>query len=136
MAELACPPGLPSVLEGMLDLAGTAIPVVRLDRLFRLPAQRVGLYSMLVILRIGNEQKIGVLADRIAGVVTVREDELRPIGEEDCFNGCSGGTVMAGDRILHILSPGRLILTRERETLLEFRMMAQQRLGEWRTAQA
>ena len=32
MAELATPPGLPAALEGVLNLAGVAIPVLRLDR--------------------------------------------------------------------------------------------------------
>ena len=131
-----CPPGLPSALEGVLDLEGTAIPVLRLDRLFRLPAQRVALYSMLIVLRIPEGQRIAVLVDRTIGVVTAPEGELRSIGDEDSFNGCSRQTATIGDRILHILSPVRILLTRERETLLEFRAMAQQRLGEWRTEHA
>ena len=36
MASLSSPPGLPSGLLGFLDLRGTAIPIVRLDRLFDL----------------------------------------------------------------------------------------------------
>ena len=39
MARLSSPPGLPSGLEGFLDLRGIAVPIVRLDRLFDLPAQ-------------------------------------------------------------------------------------------------
>src|SRR4051812_6590060 len=45
MAALSRPPGLPSMLEGFLNLAGTAIPVVRLDRLFRLPEQMPGMFT-------------------------------------------------------------------------------------------
>src|SRR5690349_6005793 len=66
MAELACPPGLPSALEGVLNLAGAAVPVLRLDRLFRLPAQRVGLYSMLIVLRAaGGGDRIAILVKRV-----------------------------------------------------------------------
>ena len=44
MARLSCPPGLPTGLVGFLDLRGTAIPIVRLDRLFDLPEQQAGLH--------------------------------------------------------------------------------------------
>jgi len=44
MAQLFSPPGLPSGLAGFLDLRGTAIPIVRLDRLFDLPEQQAGLH--------------------------------------------------------------------------------------------
>ena len=135
MAELGRPPGLPSALEGVLDLAGAAVPVLRLDRLFGLPAQKVGLYSMLVILRGLPEQRLALLADRVTGIMPIPEEGLLRISDEDSFNGCAEATVMSGDRKVHVLSPSRMILAKERNVLSEFQVTAQQRLEECRGGQ-
>src|ERR1700719_3899536 len=50
MATLSTPPGLPSGLAGFLDLRGTAIPIVRLDRLFNLAEQLPGLHTPMIVL--------------------------------------------------------------------------------------
>jgi chemotaxis signal transduction protein len=39
MASLVAPLGLPAAVAGFLDLRGTAIPIIRLDRLYDLPEQ-------------------------------------------------------------------------------------------------
>src|ERR1700736_3896381 len=51
MAWLSRPPGSPSVVAGLLNLGGKAVPVIRLDRLFELPDLVPTLYTPLVILR-------------------------------------------------------------------------------------
>src|SRR5271154_6688748 len=51
MATLFSPPGLPSGLEGFLDLRGIAVPIVRLDRLFDFPDWRPGLHTPMIVLR-------------------------------------------------------------------------------------
>jgi purine-binding chemotaxis protein CheW len=131
MAELACPPGLPSVLEGVLNLAGAAIPVLRLDRLFELRAQRLGLYSMLVILKALHGNTIAILVDRVSGIFPVPENAFLPIDQEDSFNGCSEATVFVRDHITHVLSPTRMLLAKERVALSEFQAAAQRRLQDW-----
>jgi purine-binding chemotaxis protein CheW len=128
MAELACPPGLPSALEGVLNLAGVAIPVLRLNRLFDLPTQQVGLYSMLVILRAPLEDRLAILVDRVSEILPVPEDAFLPIDQEDSFNGCAEGAVAVRDRIIHVLSPARMLVAKERAALSEFQAMMQRRL--------
>ena len=54
MATLFAPPGLPAGLAGFLDLRGTAVPIVRLDRLFDLPELRPGLHTPMIVLRGGG----------------------------------------------------------------------------------
>src|SRR5580698_11573539 len=51
MATLHSSPGLPSGLAGFLDLRGTAVPIIRMDRLFDLPPQRPGLHTPMIVLR-------------------------------------------------------------------------------------
>ncbi len=136
MAELACPPGLPPALEGILNLGGAAIPVMRLDRLFGLPPQRVGLYSMLVILRTPGEARIAVLVDRVSEVVIAPDNEILPTSQEDSFNGCAEAVVVIRDEIVHILSLNRMLLAKEREALSQFQAMAERRLQDWETSRA
>jgi hypothetical protein len=40
------------------------------------------------------------------------------------------------DKIVHVLSPTSILLTKERETLADFQTMAQRRLQDWETGQA
>jgi purine-binding chemotaxis protein CheW len=131
MARLARPPGLPSLLEGILNVAGTAVPVLRLDRLFHLPLQPLGLYSMLIIVNGISAGRVAMLVDRVNEVLTVPENALLPIGKEDSFNACAEAAVSARGRVFHLLSPTRLLLQRECEALAEFQATAQRRLQEW-----
>lgn len=134
MAELATPPGLPAALEGLLNLAGVAIPVLRLDRLFALPAQHLSLYSMLVILK-GSAPagRFAVLVDRVNEVLSVPEGAFAPIRQDDSLNGCAAATVTIRGDAIHLLSPTRILLAKEREALAEFQAIAQQRLRDWHT---
>ena len=132
MASLLQPPGIPPTLEGILNFAGDAVPVIRLGRLLRL-AQRVpGLSSMLLIVRSGG-QRVAFLVARVHEVARVGEDDLCPIERSDAFNGCVEATVKtrAGNPI-HILDSSRILLEKERETLSAFQLAEQTRLDDWR----
>src|SRR5580704_11760871 len=66
MATLYSSPGLPSALAGFLDLRGTPVPIIRLDRLFGLPEQLPGLHTPMIVLRgVGGQAgcPIGVSVD-------------------------------------------------------------------------
>lgn len=134
MAELLRPPGLPPALEGILNLAGSAIPVVRLERLFRLPAPEVDLYSMLIVLRVSARDRIAILVDRVTEILQAPEDSFRALDHDDSFNGCAEAIVPSGDDTVHVLSPARIVLAKERDMLSEFREIAQHRLQEWQAA--
>jgi purine-binding chemotaxis protein CheW len=133
MAQLGRPPGMPSLLEGVLNLAGTAVPVLRLDRLLQLPEQRPGLYSMLIVLKgpVRAEGRIAVLVDRVSEILAIPESALLPLGQEDSFNACAEAAVQVRGELCHLLSPTRILLQKERESLAEFRALAQRRLGDW-----
>lgn len=127
MAALSRPPSLPSILEGFLNLGGTAVPVLRLDRLFGLPEQPPGLYSPLVILD-GHPHPMALLVDSVSDVLSVAEDALLPIHEKRSFNDCVKAEVAAGDRVIHLLSPERILLEQERQILAELQAREQERL--------
>ena len=134
MAHLARPPGLPSPLEGILNLAGKAVPVWRLDRLFQLPEQCPGLYSMLIILKGIPDCRTAMLVDRVSEVLSVPASALLPVGAKDSFNACAEAEFSVKGEIVHLLSPARILLQQERDALAGFQAMAQLRLHEWESA--
>lgn len=130
MAELAVPPGMPSMLAGILNLSGAAVPVLLLDRLLQLPETHLNLYSVLIILKDASEGRVAILADGIDRIVTVPESALLSVGERNCFNACAGATVALADTNVSILVPSKILLEKERKALVEFQCLAQQRLRE------
>jgi purine-binding chemotaxis protein CheW len=131
MADLARPPGMPAPLEGILNLGGRAAPVIRLDRLLHLPVRIPGLYAMLIILKGVSDGCIALLVDRVSEILSVSESALLPVRDEDSFNACAEATVSMRGEIIHLLSPVRILLEKERETLSEFQAVAQLRLRDW-----
>jgi len=132
MCDLARPPGLLAPLEGILNWGGAAVPVLRLDRLLHLPEQRPGLYSMLMLLKGRSDNQVALLVDRVSEILHVPHSEVLPVRGEDSFNACVEATVNMRGQVVHVLSPARILLEREQESLSAFRTMEQLRLDDWR----
>lgn len=131
MAALAKPPGRPSVLEGFLNLRGVAMAVVRLDRLFDLPAAEAGLGARLVVLRdCGPAPPAAFLAESVDEIVDVPAEALLPVPERNCFNDASEAMVALSGRAAHLLRPDRVLIESERRAVAEFQARAQQLLDE------
>lgn len=135
IARLARPPGLPFALEGVLNLRGAAVPVLRLDRLFGLPLREPGLYSMVIVFKketISEKHRVqaAILVDRVTEVLSPRE-ALLPVREGHSFNGCTQAAVSVSGQLAAILSPQRLLVELETRRLAEFQAIAQQRLQRW-----
>src|ERR1700691_984 len=90
MAQLSSPPGLPSGLAGVLDLRGTAVPIVRLDRLFDLPDQQPGLHTPMIVLH-GVIGPIGILVNSVRGIVDAPSTQLLDIPDNRTFQNCATG---------------------------------------------
>jgi len=131
MAELLRPPALPHALEGVLNLAGEAVPILRLDRIFGLQNQIPGLYSALLILRIATGRRIGILADRVNEMASVPAGDWVPLDPQDSFNGCAEAAFRMGNTVVHVLSPEHLLAAKEREALAQFQQIAERRLKDW-----
>ena len=129
MAKLSRPPGLPPVLAGFLNLEGTAVPVVRLDRLFQLPEQSLGLYTRLLILRHPDSQ-VALLAEKVSEILAVSPEAVLPVPESHSFNDCVEGMITVQDRVILLLSAERILLEKEHQCLAEFRDREQARLAE------
>jgi purine-binding chemotaxis protein CheW len=131
MTRLDRPPGLPAVLEGVLNLAGTAVPVLRLERVLGLRAEDPGLFSMLIVLKGVSAGMTALLVDRVGEVLTFAEGSRVDASREHSFNAFAEGVVIAGGRTIHLLSPERILLEGERRILSDFQAQAQRRLQGW-----
>jgi purine-binding chemotaxis protein CheW len=129
MAMLSKPPGLASCLAGFLNLRGTAVAILRLDRLFDLPEQRPGLHTPLIILR-SAATPTGVLVASVRRIVSVKKAALLPLPEKHIFRDCATAAIDVGGDIIYLLSPDRILLENERILLKELQAMEQERLGQ------
>ena len=128
MAQLSSRPGTPPVLAGFLDLGGIAIPILRLDRLFDLPDQPPALNSHLIILR-AQEGPTGILVAKSRADCNCVPGVVRTIvGASRLSTTVRVSTVDIDAKVVHVLSPERILLENERQMLAELQAMAQQRL--------
>jgi len=134
MAQLTCPPGLPSALEGILNLGATAVPVLRLDRLLGLPVRDVGLYSMLIILKGFIGARFALLVERSSEVLSISFGDLLPLDREDSFNACAEASFLLRGETVPLLSAQRILMEKETRALAELQALAQHRIEEWGAA--
>jgi purine-binding chemotaxis protein CheW len=127
LPHLFRPPSLPAVLAGFLNLAGTAIPVLRLGHLFGLPDQPPGLHTPLVVLR-HPDTHLALMVDRVTRILAVSADAILPLPENHSFNDCVEGMVTDADHVVLLLSPERILLEKEQQCLAEFQDREQARL--------
>jgi purine-binding chemotaxis protein CheW len=126
MARLSSPPGMPTGLAGFLDLRGTAIPIVRMDRLLDLPEQQAGLHTPLIVLR-GVLGPIGILVDSVRGIVPVTSVQFLDIAEDRTFQGCATAAIELNGDVIHLLSPAALLKGNEDRMLADYSAMTRAR---------
>lgn len=134
MATLFSPPGLPSGLAGFLNLRGTAVPIIRLDRLFELPERQPGLHTPMIVLRGvsgasgSNYGATGVLVESVHAIVPMPSARLLDIPEGGTFRGCATAALEVDGGAIHLLSAAALLEASEGRLLGDYRDMAQARL--------
>jgi purine-binding chemotaxis protein CheW len=127
MATLSTPPGLPSGLAGFLDLRGTAVPIVRLDRLFDLREQQPGLHTPMIVLR-GILGPIGVLVGSVRGIVKTPAGRLLDLPPDGTFQGCATAVLQIDGEPIHLLSPSALLGANEVSLLADYGAISRARL--------
>ncbi|HEX4144308.1 MAG TPA: chemotaxis protein CheW [Pirellulales bacterium] len=135
MARLAHPPGLPAVLAGFLNLGGTAVPVVKLARLFGLAEQAPGLYTPLLVVRLDG-QTLALLVDAVDGIAPIDESTTLTLRENLCFNDCAESLATVGDTNVILLSNQRLFHEQEQRRIGELVAIEQSRLASFQEEQS
>lgn len=129
---LAAIPRMPSFVQGILNLGGVAIPVLRLDRLFGL-GQGIdfGLESSILVTR--GSSPMGVLVERVEDVRRVTSFETLDVEASRSFNGCVSAQLVPIGKTgepLSLVSWDKVLLVEERERVAEFQAQSQARLAE------
>jgi purine-binding chemotaxis protein CheW len=75
---------------------------------------------------------VALLVDKVSEILYVSNNELLPVAEQDSFNGCVTATVTVAGNAIHLLSPARILLAKERESIAAFRTLESVRLEEWK----
>lgn len=78
MPEVVHVPMSPGALEGLANLRGTVLPVIRLRRIFGMDNVEHDDSTRVVVLDQGRP--VGLVVDRVANVVTVEGDRIEPVG--------------------------------------------------------
>lgn len=123
---LSKPPICPPLLEGILNLAGEGVPVLRLDRLLQLPEGVARASSRLLIVS-DPGGKFALLTDEVVGILEFEAAQLVQLAVSNTFNGCVTAQGEVGHEPLHLLSLERLMLGQEREALSHFMALEQHR---------
>jgi purine-binding chemotaxis protein CheW len=124
--ELSRPPVRPPLLEGILNLAGDPVPVVRLDRLLLLPEETPHAGSRLLIVA-SAEERMALLVDEVQEILELAEEQWMPLSGNHTFNACVTQQAQLASDTVHLVNLERLLLSREREALYQFLAIEQRR---------
>lgn len=128
-AWLGRPPLMPSFVQGVLNLAGVAVPVLRLDNLLGLPPSTIGLDASILIMKTSAEP-LGLLVEHVEGVRPGAEFQFNPVDDRQSFQGCLGGQLHGPQGDIHLISWQKVLMEEESRRLDHFRQSAQARLAE------
>lgn len=87
MCEISKLPNAPQQLLGMIDVRGTAVPVIDLRTKFGLPRIDATASTRILVLEVptrGPVVLIGLVADRVFEVTSLDDDRLDPAPETGC----------------------------------------------------
>ena len=114
MCEISRLPNAPQQLLGMIDVRGTAVPVIDLRTKFGLPRIDATPNTRILVLEFiaqGRKTLIGLVADRVFEVTGLDEDRLDPAPETGCRWEAThiAGIGRRGDKFVIVLDLERLL---------------------------
>jgi chemotaxis signal transduction protein len=129
---LQAPAGAPHFIEGFFDFEGAPVAALRLDRLFGVAEEILGIYTPLIVLQAG-ELALALHVQRIDGILSVADASIQPIGREETFNACIVGRISDREDTIYLLSKDELLLAEERAKVAAHHAMREQRLEQLET---
>lgn len=131
IAWLATAPRMSSFMQGILNLGGVAVPVLRLDMLLGVAQARFGLDASILIMR--GESPLGLLVERVESVRRVSAFQSLAVDPARSFNGCVAAELApaeGGGDPIPLVRWQNVLLAEERARADEFQAEVQARLGE------
>jgi purine-binding chemotaxis protein CheW len=131
VAWLDHPPHLSAMVEGVLNLGGQAVPVLRLARILGLEAGQYGLDASILIMRPRDgDGLLGLLVEHVDGVRRMGDFSPMGLAPGQSFNDCLIEVLDRGGQPVNLLAWDRVLLEQERSRLAEFQARSQARLDE------
>jgi purine-binding chemotaxis protein CheW len=128
-AWLSKPPRMPSFVEGVLNLGGEAVVVLRLDRLLGMPSGPIGLDASILIMK-SDAAPLGLLVEHVDGVHPAADFQRMDVDDRQSFQGCLAAQLAGPHGSVHLVSWEKILLEEERQRLGDFQRRAQERLAE------
>jgi purine-binding chemotaxis protein CheW len=110
----ACPiPGMAGPVEGVINLRGEIIPVLRIHLVLGAEmTEEGGSRKRRVIILESQEGRFGIVVDEVRDVVKLDDEEIKPSPDVSSDNSCAEailGIGQVGDRMVICLDPERLV---------------------------
>ena len=130
IAWLDRPPQMPSMVRGILNLGGQAVPVLRLDKLLGLDDGTYGLDASILVMRDDHEagRPLGLLVEHVDGVRAADQFTSMGLADSASFNACLSDQLERDGAVVQLLSWDNILLAEERRRLADFQVQAQARL--------
>ncbi len=130
-AWLDQPPHMPTVVEGILNLGGRAVPVLRLDRLLGVDDCRFGIDASILVMRDDGPGApvLGLLVDHVDGVRSADYFTTMDFPDRRSFNGCLTDQLECVGGTVFLLDWRKILLAEEKIRVAEFGLAAQARLA-------
>lgn len=113
-------PNAPSFVEGVMELRGKVIPVIDLRRRFSIAPEGTGSYRVLLVRVSGF--LVGMMVDKIGGVLRIKETQIQDVPEiaaTQLNREFMRGIVKVGERVIFILNLGQILHLEEANRLQE-----------------
>lgn len=122
-------PRMPNFVQGVLNLGGLAVPVLRLDMLLGTPPVAIGLEASILIMKT-EDAPLGLLVEHVEGVRAAAGLQFTAIDDRQSFQGCLAGQLHGPDATINVLSWPRVLMEEEARRLDQFQQGAQERLAQ------
>lgn len=109
-------PNTPDYIRGVINLRGTIVPIVDLRRRFAMESIDFGNTTVIVVLKVRNEQgerTMGFVVDSVSDVYTVRTEQVKPAPDLGVATAavCVKGLATLDSKMLILLDIDRLVHT-------------------------
>ncbi len=112
MAKLSKTPGMPSSMEGMLNIGGKIVPVFRMDRLFGTSEVSLSLYTPILLVKTANGT-MGFIIEKALGVHVVADKDVAQLKTSTGALDLMEAEVTINEQRVSLLSVSKLLLRDE-----------------------
>lgn len=102
-------PNTPEVVRGVINMRGAIVPIFDLRARFGMPRTEPTKYNVVIIVSVAA-RIVGILVDAVSDIITINEDEIRPMPSMEQVNGIGfmEGLITVGERMVGLIGLERM----------------------------